>query len=454
MSTATDLQRAKAWCDEARALLGLARYSKSGRADIKDRVSKILSELRKLDQGVQTGTFGIEAAVVNDFVARFLAMSAALNAAARTQDHAEVERQSKRLSELKKQLAVRMADSKGARQAAQQKLDARGTANAEMNAYVDARDAAWQRVSMLRLHEQAAAIDDDLTDIETRLLGAAKTSADAGAYPPAMALLAQAAAACDAAQRIADAGIEYAEHHQRAQLALNAARQHPQSSAAATELQQANQKLAEAATLTRGGQRAYGRAGGLLGEAEALCKQAVEVADRSARYQTARAGANSAMANVAKHAQATVLTPELDALDLQLTRADELASPDRRDFDAAMSELQAIHSAAAAAHQMAERCLAYVNERARVEQQLQSCRRHAQSQAAEPECQQADALLASAAKLASPETRDHVAARGAVQQAGDLLQTGLGHAQRCQEAWTTRSSPSRAACRKPMCWPP
>ena len=112
MSNEGELKVAKLWCDEARMLLKLAKYSKDGQKNIASRIDKIFTELKALDKGVQSGKYALAPETLQDYVQRFLAMSAALNTAARKQDMIEVDRQALRLSELKKELAVELSTSK------------------------------------------------------------------------------------------------------------------------------------------------------------------------------------------------------------------------------------------------------------------------------------------------------------------------------------------------------
>lgn len=410
MANEGELKVAKLWCDEARMLLKVAKYSKDGQKNISQRIDKIFSELNALDKGVQSGKYALAPEMLQDYVQRFLAMAAALNTAARKQDLVEVDRQSSRLSELKKELAVELATSKRSKDKAQGKLDARALGNAEMNSYVEARDAAISRISDLRVHEQADAIETDLDLIETSRLDIAKSLADNHDYAGAMNLLAGVEGACVLAEGFANRCAAYAVDLSKIRPRLVLCRQHKQAVAADAELRHADERVRAAEGFAVIMTRDYNGAISALGEAWDLSVEALKIAERCVAFVDARPTAVKAVIDLSKHSQVDAVQPEVDDLKQKLLRADTLAEVATRKYEEAIVLLGEIKSEAPLAVTLADQCQAYLDEKVRVEDAIVDCGRHAQADAVEAELHRAAEQLAEAAAMALPTVRNFAAA--------------------------------------------
>jgi hypothetical protein len=412
----------------------MQKFAKKDRNVLEKRINDILSELKTLDKGVQSGKFGLGPQDVTDYVLRFLSMSAALNEAARTQDRKEVERQSLRMSELKKELAVATATSKSGRKDAQKKLDERAKGNLEINAYVEARDTALERVGGLRVHVCAEAVDADLGTIERDLIATAARPADADDYPAAMLLLNKVEGACATAESVADACEHYRALLFRLQSQLAAWRMHQQAEAGEAEFLQVDQKIVAAAAAADVKTRDYPAAEQRLGEGHTLGEAGEAIADKAQTFHDARETTTDAMVKLAQHTQAAAIEPERDELDKLLVAADALAELAQRKYDDAVNTLRRIDQGVVDATGLADRCQGYVDDLARVQTFIEQCGHHAQADAVEQELKEAAEKIDDAARLAAPGSRDYPAALFSLQQAYESGENAQRIAAECQTA--------------------
>lgn len=442
MANEQELATAKLWCDQARSLLKAAKFSKRGQKDIQQRVAKILAELKALDKGVQSGKFGLDGDAVADYVDRFLGLAGALNAAARTGDLVEAERQSLRLSELKKELAVHLATSRGGKKKAQDKVDVRAGDNVEINAYVEARDAAILRVTGLRMHAGSEAIEADLDQIETSLLQPARGKADQDDYPAAMALLLRVGPACDVAERIADDCAACMADIERVQAMVVEWRKHEQAVVAGAEFEQADAKLRAALAAAAVKERKYPQARTLATEAQEIGTAGHALAEQSKASIAARLTAVAALTTLNDHAQAPALLPEREALGLRLDQADALTATDVRRYGDAATAFTGIAEAARSAKDLADRCQAWATEQLRVQTRIDTLAKHAQAAAGAAELKLAREKLATTAAMVAPGRRDYPAALGAVKEAADLADKAATFSANCQTAVDARAAAS------------